>query len=103
MSDRTCRRILEKAKQRGYCPEEDPRILDHYVIDGARLGRPREIDRMIEEALLELIVADRSGREKSSEVLAYESSISSSLALRILHRNYLNSIKLTRKSSLNIA
>ena len=39
--DRTCRRILEKAKERGYDPLVDPRILDHHVEDGKGSGRPK--------------------------------------------------------------
>lgn len=36
----TARRIRKTAEQRGYCPAEDPRILEVYVMDGERSGRP---------------------------------------------------------------
>src|ERR1700761_2019202 len=38
---RTLQRILKKAKERGYRPQEDPRILEHHVIDGASANRGR--------------------------------------------------------------
>jgi len=97
----TCRRIHEKATQRGYCPAEDPRILEHHVEDGVRSGRPKEIDKTVEKRLLDLIIEDRSSREKSSEVLAYETGISTSSTLRILHQNRFSSVKPTRKPGLN--
>jgi hypothetical protein len=98
---------VERAKERGYQPQQDPRILEHHVVDGSAIsanrGRPREIDESIEERLLDLVISDRSGREKSSDVLAYETGISSSSALRVLHHHGLNSVKPTRKPGLNEA
>ena len=41
--ERQVRRIVVKAEKRGYRPQEDPRILDHFVQDGLRPGRrPKE-------------------------------------------------------------
>lgn len=54
-----------------------------------------------EQQLLDSVRADRAGREKSSEVLAYECGISRSSALRILHKYGLANAKLTRKPGLN--
>lgn len=99
--EKTSRRILKKAEQRGYHPAEDPRILEHHVEDGARSGRPKEISDAVEKHLLDLVIEDRNGREKSSEVLAYESGISTSSTLRILHKNGFGSVKPTRKPGLN--
>jgi hypothetical protein len=101
--DRTLRRIQAKAAERGYRPHEDYRILLYHVEDGKGPGRPREINCEIESRLLNLVVADRSGREKSSDILAYECGISSSSALRILHRHQFSSVKPTRKPGLNKA
>ena len=84
---KTCRRIFEKVKQRGYCSAEDPEILEYYVENGVRSGRPKEINKAVESQLLDLITEDRNGREKLSEVLVYETGISTLSALRILHRN----------------
>lgn len=50
----------------------DPRILEQYVVDAPRSGRPTE---------------DRAGREKSSEYLADEARISQLSALRIVKQN----------------
>jgi len=94
--------IKKRAFQRGFRPEQDPRILEYYVEDGARSGRPKEIAPEVEQRLLDSNSADRSGREKSSEVLAYECGISRSSALRILHKHNLSSVKPTRKPGLNL-
>ena len=83
MKERSQRNIKKKAQDRGFDPEKDPRILEAYVVDGERSGRPKEIPVEKEEALLTSVGNDRSGREKSSEVLGYEQGISSASALRI--------------------
>lgn len=93
--------MRQKAFERGFRPDQDPRILNIYVEDGARSGRPKEITPEIEQAPLESVRADRSGREKSSEVLAYERGISYASALRILHKHGLSNVKPTRKPGLN--
>lgn len=41
MPKRTIRHLVKKAKDRGYKPHEDPRILEEYVADGKATGRPR--------------------------------------------------------------
>lgn len=38
--------IKKKAFDRGFRPKEDPRILELYVRDGERTGRPRKIDKV---------------------------------------------------------
>jgi transposase len=93
--------IKQKARKRGFEPTQDPRILDHYVEDGARSGRPKEITTATELKLLSLVQENRAGREKSAEVLAYECGISYSSALNILHKYGLRNVKPTRKPGLN--
>jgi Transposase len=93
--------MKKKAFERGFRPDQDPRILDYYVVDGPRSGRPKEITIETEQCLLNSVRANRAGREKSSEVLAYECGISSVSALRILHKYGLNSVKPTQKPGLN--
>src|SRR5262249_9659042 len=99
----TCRHIRRKAKERGFDPQKDPRILEHYVEDGYRPGRPKEITQEVENQILQSVRQDRAGREKSSEVLAYEADISSTSALRILRKNGLSNVKPTRKPGLTAA
>ncbi|GFF59718.1 predicted protein [Aspergillus udagawae] len=65
---------------RGYNPAVDPRIHLEYVEDGKRSGRPKEITEAIEEGILDSIRKDRNGREKSSEILAYEAAQDKRLA-----------------------
>jgi transposase len=103
VKERTQRNIRKKARDRGFRPDEDPRILESYVVDGERSGRPKEISQETEEALLTAVRDSRAGREKSSEVLAYEQGISYSSAIRILHKGGLNSVKKTTKPGLTQA
>ena len=103
VSERSQRHIRKRAYDRGFRPEEDPQILESYVIDGARSGRPKEILKETEEALLAAVQSDHSSREKSSEVLTYEQNISQSSALRILHSNGLTNVKPTTKPGLTPA
>ena len=78
-------------------PDEDPRILEHYVEDAKRSGRPKTITEAIEQKVLASVREDSSGREKSSEYLGYEVNISRSSVLRILKRHGLTCVKPTRK------
>jgi hypothetical protein len=103
VKERAQRYIRNKAFERGFRPEEDPRILESYVIDGERSGRPKEIGEDIEEALLTSVRNNRSGREKSSEVLAFEQGISYQSALRLLRKYGLRSVKPTTKPGLTEA
>jgi hypothetical protein len=100
VSERSQRSIRKKAYDRGFDPDKDPCILEAYVVDGARSGRPKEISEEQEEKVLSIVRSDRSGREKSSEVIAYEACISRSSALRILYKYGLNCVKPTRKPGL---
>ncbi|KIW94560.1 uncharacterized protein Z519_04536 [Cladophialophora bantiana CBS 173.52] len=79
------RRIFRKAKERGYCPHEDLRILDDYVEDGIITGRPKKTTQTpseVEQRLVDLAVKDRSGREKPSDIPAYETGVSQFIILR---------------------
>lgn len=78
---RTANRIRETATKRGFCPDIDPRILEAYVIDGKRPGRPKTVTEKVEAGLLASVRENRSGKEKSSEVLAYEAGIGRTSAL----------------------
>jgi transposase len=100
VSERSQRNIRKRAYDRGFRPEQDPRILELYVADAPRSGRPKEILKEKEEEVLLAVRSDRSGREKSSEVLAYEQGISYTSALRILRKHGLSCVKLTTKPGL---
>jgi hypothetical protein len=71
-TERSQRAIRKKAYDRGFRPEEDPRILESYVIDGMRSGRPKEILKDKEEAVLAAVRSNHLSKEESSEVLAYK-------------------------------
>jgi transposase len=94
---RTINRINVEARKRGYEPEKDPRILEAYVIDAPRSGRPKTVTEAVEQSLLANVRADRNGREKSSEYLAYEVNISRRSVCRVLAAHGLKAVKPTRR------
>ena len=96
-------RLMKKAIQRGYRPEESKRILESFVEDGIRSGRPREVSKDDENAILTSIVSSGKAREKSTEVLGYENGWSASTCLRVLRNADFNSVKPTTKPGLNAA
>ena len=55
---RTLQYIRKKAKDRGYDPKIDRRILEEYVIDGHHTGRPKEITEETELGLIESVSKD---------------------------------------------
>ncbi|NJO32579.1 MAG: hypothetical protein HC869_05015 [Rhodospirillales bacterium] len=93
--------MKQRAFARGFDPARNPQVLEEYVKDGHRSGRPKEISITTESELLKSVRKDHSGREKSADFLAYERNISCSSALRILHKNSLRNVKPTRKPGLN--
>jgi hypothetical protein len=103
VKERQQRNVRKKAFDRGFRPDQDPRIFETDVIDGERSGRPKVILVDREKALLASVRNNRSGREKLSEVLAHEQGISYSSALRILHKHGLNNVKPTTKPGLTPA
>ena len=72
VSERSQRAIRKKAYDRGFRSEEDPRILESYIINSVRSGRPKEILKDIKKALLTAVQKDRLGKKKSNEVLVYK-------------------------------
>jgi hypothetical protein len=43
VKERSQRNIRKKAFERGFRPNEDPRILESYVVDSDRPGRPKKV------------------------------------------------------------
>jgi hypothetical protein len=103
MTQRTQSDLKKKAFARGFDPVVSPRILESYVIDGDRSGRPVEITDEVKAGLIANVVRDRAGREKSSDILAYEAGVSTTSALSILQDFGLNSVKVSRKPGLTKA
>ena len=75
VKERSQQNIRKKAFERGFRPEEDPRILESYMVDGERPGRPKEIREDIKEVILAAVRDNRLDRKKSSEVLAFKQGI----------------------------
>lgn len=101
ISEATQSNILKKARDQGYDPAVDMRVLQHYVEDGTRSGRPREIGDDIKHQIVETIESSYAGRAKTADVLAYEAGISVSSVLRILHDAGLKVVKPTTKPGLS--
>jgi hypothetical protein len=62
--ERTILRVKQTAIQRGFEPERDQRILEAYVTDAPRSGRPKTISGAVKQKLLANVRADRNGGEK---------------------------------------
>lgn len=63
--------IKKRARDRGFRPEEDPRIYERYVEDGPRSGRPKKIDL----AATELIVPDRQSQTGSIDEESIDNTV----------------------------
>jgi hypothetical protein len=95
----------KKALSRGFDPHARPLlILDIYVEDSKRTGRPQKKQEESEE-VLEIVGKDRAGTELSCEQIAERlgNRISSSTVWRILDEAGLNKTKPTRKPGLSEA
>jgi transposase len=84
---RSIRKMIQRAKDRGFNPGSCERIRIEYAEDAKRSGRPKEITPEKEKAIINSVSKDRNGREKSSEILAYKAGISHSSVLWILKQN----------------
>lgn len=86
LSPRTVQSIVKKGRDRGYRPEVSLRVQLEFVEDRKRSGRPVEITEATQNTVITSVTADRAGREKSSEILAYEAGVlNSALPTNIGH------------------
>jgi hypothetical protein len=81
----------------------DPRIRKEHVEDGERIGRPKEISPEVEQAIIEAVTKNRCGREKSTEILAFDSGISYISVWRILRKHGFKVVKPSWKPGLTEA
>lgn len=84
---RTIQTMIRRARDRGFDPRISKRVRMEFVEDAKRSGRPKEITPEKDNAIIQSVSKDRAGREKSSEILAYEAGISHSSVLWILKRH----------------
>lgn len=87
LSRQTIQYWVKKARERGYNPAVDLRILPEYVEDGKRSGRPKKSTESTEEAVLGPVTEDPNGRAESSEIPTFKAGISFSSVLPILKEN----------------
>jgi hypothetical protein len=52
--------MKKKAFERGFQPDQDPWILDYYMVDGPRSGRLKQIPTSIEQRLLNNVRANQA-------------------------------------------
>lgn len=105
LSDPTTRRIFARAIERGFEPDVNPVILDEYVKDAPRSGRPTKQDTVTKDSVLSKVRRDRYRREKTCADLAGELSIegidiSATTIQRILWKAGFHKTKPTRKPRL---
>jgi len=93
--------ILKKARERGFDPSTSLQIVDYYVEDRQKTGRPKEVAESTRQALLDSVAVSRASREQTAEVLAYKHGVSYSTALNILREAGYSSVKPTRKPGLS--
>src|SRR5262245_25875959 len=100
MSVSAQQRLYNNATARGWNPTKSLRVAEEHVVDSPRSGRPVTVTLAAKEQVLESVRKDRAGREKSTDVLAYEAAISRSSAHRILKDAVLMWVKPTTKLGL---
>ncbi|KAF2176247.1 hypothetical protein K469DRAFT_607866, partial [Zopfia rhizophila CBS 207.26] len=107
VSERTQRKIIDRAMERGYlygAPNAGP-LLDAHVEDPPKSGAPRKRTASFEEELAAKVRKDRYGREKGTETLAREltesgRSISHEAVSQTLQEMGFKRVKPTRKPGL---
>jgi transposase len=100
MTRRNIYNIIQRAKDCGYNPEVDPRILEEYVVDAEGSGCPKLISESTKQAVIDSITNDRARCEESAEYLAYEAGISQSSVSNILKQSEFTKTKPTWKPGL---
>ena len=73
--------LKNTAFKHGFDPSKDAQIYECFVEDAPQSGRLKEITPIQEQQIIDSVITDRAGQEKSTEVLAYEASISMLSAL----------------------
>jgi transposase len=95
---RTLNKLYQKAISRGLDICEDAKLLDIYVQDTARSGRPKKQTDTIKEKVLSKVQTDRYGREKTCTQIATKvGGVSDTMVWRILQASGLKKTKPTRK------
>jgi transposase len=94
----TLSQIFDRAIERGFTPGGP--ILDQYVADAPKPGRPRKQDAVHDDVLAK-VRTDRYGREKTCQYIAQEiGGVSPMTVWRVLRASGLRKTKPTRKPGL---
>ena len=95
--------IFKKARSRGWDEISRPIVLDGYIVDAPRSGRPLRTTREFEQRIIKKVTSDWYGREKSCAMIAAECGCSPKTVWRVLRRYGYQKIKPTRKLCLSKA
>ena len=102
---RTQKEIRRKTIERGFNPNIDRfQILSEHLIDTPQSGRSASaFNPKHTRQIIEIVTKDKSGREKSREIIAFEceSSVSRQLVYRMLKISGFKKVKKSTKSGLN--
>ncbi|KAJ6262080.1 hypothetical protein Dda_0017 [Drechslerella dactyloides] len=96
-------RLLRKAKDRGYNPQDYTSLTMEHVVDEQRAGRPKKVTQAKEQEVVSIVTKDRSGRSANTRSLAGTVKLSHQTVSTILRRNKFKKLKPTRKPGLTPA
>jgi hypothetical protein len=98
---RSVNHLVDKALERGFDPQTSPVILDSYVSDALKPGRPSKQDEH-KDVVLEKVRANRYGREMTCAYISadFRGVISPMTVWRILRAAGMKKTKPTRKPGL---
>ncbi|PYH49162.1 uncharacterized protein BP01DRAFT_370698 [Aspergillus saccharolyticus JOP 1030-1] len=91
---------IRTAKERGFDPQRDPRILLQYIQDAPRSGRPREITNSMANQLIDMVCENRASQSRTCEMMAFELGVSTISVYHVLKKYGFKSVKPTKKPSL---
>ena len=103
MSKSAIRYTYKKALDRGWHPTENPQLRDEHVIDGERPGAPKKLTEEKIKEIVDRVIKDRYGREKSADYVSTETGVSRSSVLRALKSQKFRKVKVTKKPGLSEA
>ena len=89
--------IFDRAVQQAYKPHENPRILQKFLVDPPRPGRPWKVLKEKNQESLSLIRIDPFGKEKPCKFTPQAAGVSLSFVWRALRAGRSRTSRLTRK------
>ena len=79
-------RLRKQATERGWNPKENPVVLEEYVIDRPRPGRPKKHNEEQDKDIVALVTKDSSSRELQSVELARMNPLNLDISASTINR-----------------